>query len=426
MLDAQIGSLWETILDLKSDKAAIAFSGGGDSTALLHMLRDHPCVSHAFIIDHNLRTESAKETEMAAESARELGYQVIRHKWRHTENKSAPKTGIQVKARDYRYAAMGAMCREQGVTHLLTGHTEDDQAETLLMRKDRQTGWRGLAGMKSKAYGPLWPSLADVTLVRPLLGFSRAALRGYNREHDLTWIEDPSNNSLDFTRIRKRKILEKDAVLKANLLVTQNEMYSRLRAERQVFKQWMDDFGHLNAQGFFTLSKVPSSELLLHLLRMASGTGGPIDSARRAALCKAMKQDDFNAATLAGAWVVKQAEGFLITRDKVAVSGRGHKSGVVSQSVIVPINFPMIWDGRFRVDTPDSDVTVQPAYGVLQKLRDIPETQAIFDLPKEIRGTLPVFSKAGRIMGFGAGKWGEVHSTALSERRMNNLWLNSG
>lgn len=425
MLKAEIGSLWETILDLKSEKAAIAFSGGGDSTALLHMLRDHPHVRHAFIIDHNLRAESAKETLLAAEYARKLGYHVITRKWDHADDESAPKTGIQVKARDYRYAAMGAMCREEGITHLLTGHTADDQAETLLMRLDRQTGWRGLAGMKAHAYGPLWPSLAEVTLVRPLLNVSRSALRDYNKEHNLTWVEDPSNNSLDFTRIRKRKKLTKDAVLKANLLETQDEMYRRQMVERQDFKNWMEEFGRLDAQGFFILSKVPPSELLLHILRMAAGTGGPIDSARREALCEAMAQNDFKAATLAGAWIVKQKQGFLITRDKVAVSGRGQKDGEVSGPVLASLHYPTIWDGRFRIDTSDTDVTVQPAYGLLQKLREVPETKALFDLPQEVRGTLPVFIKQERIIGFGAGKWESVHSVALSEHRLNNFWLHS-
>jgi len=186
--------------------AAIAFSGGGDSTSLLHACRDNELITHAFIIDHALRPGSDLEVMEAADFARSLGYKVRTQRWSHEGVSSA----IQVKARKYRYAAMGEMCREENLEHLITAHTEDDQAETLLMRIDRQTGWRGLAGMADAAYAPLWPALAGVTLHRPWLGMSRADIRAYNRAHNLTYIDDPSNENRDFTRVRARQALAAD------------------------------------------------------------------------------------------------------------------------------------------------------------------------------------------------------------------------
>ena len=136
-----------------SAPAAIAYSGGGDSTALLHAFRGNPAVTHAFIIDHALREGSAEEVAAAAAYARSLGYQVKTQRWAH----GGLSTGLQVKARAYRYQVMGEFCRVEQLPNLITAHTQDDQAETLLMRLDRQTGWRGLAGMPRAAYGPLWP-----------------------------------------------------------------------------------------------------------------------------------------------------------------------------------------------------------------------------------------------------------------------------
>ena len=186
--------------------AAIAFSGGGDSTALLHACRDNPAVTHAFIIDHALRDGSDEEVAQSAQFARSLGYQVQTQRWSHDGISSA----IQVKAREYRYAAMGDMCRQAGIKHLITAHTQDDQAETLLMRIDRKTGWRGLAGMPSLAYAPLWPALAGVTLHRPWLGVSRDDIRTYNAQNSLSYIDDPSNENTDFTRVRARQALSVD------------------------------------------------------------------------------------------------------------------------------------------------------------------------------------------------------------------------
>jgi len=97
----------ESPLSNLTEPAAIAFSGGGDSTALLHACAAHPFITHAFIIDHALRAGSAAEVERSAEFARSLGYQVRTERWTH----EGVISGIQVKARQYRYAAMGQMCR---------------------------------------------------------------------------------------------------------------------------------------------------------------------------------------------------------------------------------------------------------------------------------------------------------------------------
>ena len=180
---------------------AIAYSGGGDSTALIYALRLYdPLV---LIVDHGLRAGSEAEAQKAAAFARGLNLTARVLTWSH----EGISSGIQEKAREARYKMLGDACREVGIIYLLTGHTKDDQAETLLMRYDRGTDWRGAAGMSAQIYAPLWPALVDVTLVRPLLNASRSALREYNRQHGLTWIEDPSNENPDFERIRARQYL---------------------------------------------------------------------------------------------------------------------------------------------------------------------------------------------------------------------------
>lgn len=400
--------------------SAIAFSGGGDSTALLHACRDNLAVSHAFIIDHALRPASAVEVKQAANFARSLGYQVRTRRWSHAGVSSA----IQVKARKYRYAAMGEMCREENLEHLITAHTEDDQAETLLMRIDRQTGWRGLAGMPDAAYAPLWPALAGVTLHRPWLNVSRSDIRAYNRAHDLDYVDDPSNENRDFTRVRARQALSADKDLRQDLLVQQRSARMRLNQERKDLNVWLERFAHINRHGFIELTDVPPAELMLHILNVVSGQGGPIDAAKRARLCAAMAGPNFKAATLAGAWIVKlpRANGhaFVCIRDNVAIKGR---HDVPKMPPLTLKKEPLtLWDGRFFCRAKTDDIHIEVAQGHLQNLRQLTEFKSLFELPAEVRPTLPIFFKDGKAVGFGACETEYVSSVASSALRLQALF----
>lgn len=400
------------------EPAAIAFSGGGDSTALLHACAPHPYITHAFIIDHALRVGSAVEVKNAAEFARSLGYQVQTRRWTH----DGVTSGIQVKAREYRYAAMGRMCRGAGIKHLITAHTTDDQAETLLMRLDRQTGWRGLAGMRETAFAPLWPALMGVTLHRPWLDVSRADLRAYNADEDLAYIDDPSNENRDFTRVRARQALRVDQNLRRDLLEQQKTALDRLIAERRAEAEWLSHFTKISPHGFVETSSVPSPELLLHLLNAVSGGGGPIDAAKRARLGKAMSESDFSATTLAGAWVVRTSHGFLFTRDMVAVKGRrGSRERGKLLSAQVEAGESDLWDGRFLVQAKAHNLSVNPAQGQLATLSDVAETKAIFECPVEARGCLPIYSVGQRPLGFGALKTLNLTAEAVSAQRLQHL-----
>jgi len=102
---------------------------------------------------------------------------------------------------------MGNKCREEGIKYLLTAHNFEDNVETLLMRYDRKTDWRGAAGMSSITYAPVWPELSLVSIVRPLLSVSRKLLRDYNISNNIIWSEDPSNKDIRYGRIKARNYL---------------------------------------------------------------------------------------------------------------------------------------------------------------------------------------------------------------------------
>lgn len=220
---------------------SVAFSGGGDSTALLFIvcawakLRARPVF--ALIVDHGLRTGSNEEARLAAKRAQAMGAKAKILRWEGVK----PDTGIQEKARHARYELLGEACRQSGSVQLLLGHTRDDQAETLFMRAQKQSGWRGFAGMRSRRLAPIWPELYGVEIVRPLLDVSREELRRFNVENSLEFIDDPSNENHKFARIRARTALAKMPETKDQFLCTATHAQKCLSEEKNKIKTFLGE-----------------------------------------------------------------------------------------------------------------------------------------------------------------------------------------
>ena len=170
----------------------IAFSGGLDSTVLLHLLASLantetlPPLS-AIHIHHGLQAAADAWPDHCQAVCDELGVplQVMR-----VQVQSG--ASLERAARDARYRVFTEVTGAGQV--MLTGQHRDDQAETLLFRLLRGAGVRGLAGM------PVHRPLAQGHLLRPLLDVSRAELHTYAQQHHLQWIEDPSNVDCRFSR----------------------------------------------------------------------------------------------------------------------------------------------------------------------------------------------------------------------------------
>ncbi|MBR9862276.1 MAG: tRNA lysidine(34) synthetase TilS [Rhodobacteraceae bacterium] len=179
----------------------VAVSGGGDSLALLVLMVDWADQAgrniSAVTVDHGLRDGSDAEALSVAQLCAGHGIPHETLVWQdHPE-----RGNLQDNARQARQRLIADWARRKGITAVATGHTKDDQAETLLLRLKRGSGVDGLSGILPQRMkdGVLW--------VRPVLELRREALREVLQERHLGWVEDPSNEDIRFDRVKMRNAL---------------------------------------------------------------------------------------------------------------------------------------------------------------------------------------------------------------------------
>lgn len=187
---------------------AVAVSGGGDSIALMHLLRDWAKKSRVVLpvvltVDHGLQPRSKANARRVLRWARALGLKAHLLSW----GGDKPKSDIEAEAREARYRLMGEWCRKHGIATLYAGHTQNDQAETFLLRLARGSGLDGLAAMRAVSFYPV-AGFEELRLARPLIDFDRDVLRAHLSARAQEWIEDPMNADPRFSRVRIREALK--------------------------------------------------------------------------------------------------------------------------------------------------------------------------------------------------------------------------
>jgi tRNA(Ile)-lysidine synthase len=264
----------------------LAISGGPDSTALLWVAarwrKKSKTKLTAVTVDHGLRKEAKREAAAVAKLAKKLGVPHRIVKWTGAK----PKSGIQQAARKARYALLVAAAKKAGASHIVTAHTLDDQAETVLMRMARGSGIGGLGGMARKS------RLDDLTLLRPFLDVPKSRLIATCKAAKLAYADDPSNIDPKFTRARLRPLM---AVLAAEGLDARRlaSLARRLRRAdaaieavvERALAQWPDTGGAtiLPAEGFASLP----AEVALRVLGRAvarHASEGPVELGKLEAL----------------------------------------------------------------------------------------------------------------------------------------------
>ena len=344
-------------------KTALAVSGGSDSTALMVLFADwlrqggqNAGLHTVLTVDHGLRPDSAAEACAVAAAAAALGFRHATLAW----DGAKPQTGIQAAARTARYRLIADYMRANDIPLLLTGHTRDDQAETLLMRLARGSGLDGLAGMAPRlSFSDLGigdPASDGPEIVRPLLEVSKARLRRTLEERGIAWIEDPSNQSPEFERPRLRAA---SAALHALGLTGAMLALSatRLARARQALDGAVDQFCGTDAGavsvdrcGYITIdrSRLQAAEeeialrVLSRVIAAAGGSGEPVPLGKLEAIAASILDTDAEPAK----WTLARA--MITANDRIVAVEREPGREPLPQ-LELQRGAQACWDGRFWV-----------------------------------------------------------------------------
>ncbi len=362
-------------------RVALAVSGGSDSMAMLVLAVDwvkaqkNPPAIVVLTVDHGLRDASIGEAGQVREWCAALGF---RHEILTWESKK-PATGIQAKARQARYDLMTAWCVQNHVPVLLTGHTADDQAETVLMRKSRTLSAASLAG--------IWPERDwnGVRIIRPLLNLRRQNLRNFLKSRNQDWIDDPSNDDVRFERVRVRQNLAGevhgfvDEARAAQTDVKRNQYLADTWCEQ---KLRIHDLGFVRFDRAAYLSLGPNlqDKVIVRLLSICGMQNG-VERAERAELATWLGLEAGTRRSLGGALFAKRRAEIIVGREPGRISK-------IPQ--VIPESGEVIWDGRFRVSGPVGAVVTAGGTKPRQK-----------DIPAFIQAGLPTVRRDGLILDVG-------------------------
>jgi len=376
-------------LDLASRKVVIAaVSGGSDSLALMFLLKDRLNRSApdtrlvAVTVNHRLRSGSAAEAAAVGRLCASLRIEHRSLAW----SGGKPSSGLPAAAREARHDMLAEAARREGTDLVLTAHTADDQAETVLMRQARDEG-RGLAGIS-----PATLFCRSVWFARPLLAVRRQALRGFLEERGVSWADDPTNEDDAYERPRIRKTLrgpDGEARVATALLIS-DEAAAERRASGKRAADLIRDHATQPAPGLTRLDRhiAEGGDAALYCLRVllavAGGTPHLPDAGRVAELMSRLAGQDSFRAVLSRCLVDARPVGVFLLRE-----GRGLPPAM-------PLADDMAWDGRFRIAGAAAGRVVMPFGPERARTACTPESACPASLARAALAAEPLIPEAPR------------------------------
>ena len=354
----------------------------------------HRIQLHVAVVDHLLRPDSGKDSLATQQwlDARGIKADILR------DSSSAPKnSGLQEKARSYRYKLLGDWMDQKNLSILLVGHNFDDQVETILLRLSRGSHWRGLTGMAASS--PLSPdgllSTPPKYILRPLLSCRRTQLRQFLNDQDWPFLNDPANDNPEFTRIWWRQHLPHFAKtgITEDSLTRLSDLAKRMDALRQARlhslcnqRLWVLPGGAVRADHGLFQDAGPDlgSELLRGLLTfLGTRTHGPRQAAVDRLYHKICFSTDHTqpAATLHGVRLITDQQGLLFLRENPAPPVKLQKLKLQK--------FPIIWDQRYCLYGDDLSLLDQWTLGAVGKGALDEKLKKQAQLPATVLKTLP-------------------------------------
>jgi tRNA(Ile)-lysidine synthase len=394
-------------------RLALAVSGGPDSVALMQTmawwaetLEAAPRLS-VLTVDHGLRAGSRQEAQQVGSLASALG---LRHAILPWEREESSVTNLQAKARAARYDLMAAYCHAQDIPALVTAHTQDDQAETFLMRLGRGSGLDGLAAIPQES---AW---AGIAIFRPLLDVPKARLVATLEQAGIPFVCDPSNADPRFERARLRQ--RSDALSALGLTPEALALSARrLRRAREALDAAARDFlakhSEVSEAGYAMLDRealaaAPQEIALRAIGQLIAAIGGgetPVQLAKLEKLMAALEADPEKAHTLGRCRLQTVSDRLGLFRE---VRGSGLPVARLRPGE------RMLWDNRFRVElgrAAPGAITVRALDE--QGLREMRERSAVISSMPPLAGkALPACFRGEVLIGLPALGRAGLHGSA--------------
>ena len=222
------------------EKFAVAVSGGSDSLALVFFTKvysiKHNLKIKYLIVDHKLRKESTLEAKKTRNVLSNFGIKSEILTWKGKK----PLSNIQSQARKKRYNLLFLRCKNLKISNLVLGHHLDDLYENFFIRMMRGSGLKGLTSLEKKT------TIDKINLIRPLLDIEKKDLEFISNHVFNFFIKDPSNENINFKRIKVRKIIDqfkRSGLEKDKLLLT----VKNLKISNNALKFYIEQNKRLNS-----------------------------------------------------------------------------------------------------------------------------------------------------------------------------------
>lgn len=293
-------------------KIWVAYSGGIDSSVLLHAVsliaKPGKHEVQAIHVNHQIHQDSHQWSQHCLDYCHALNIPI---KTVEVNVQVHKQHGVEGAARAARYAAFASALHEKDV--LLTAHHADDQVETLLLQLLRGAGPGGLSGCAAET------TFAEILLLRPLLNITRQEIEYYAKQHDLGWIEDPSNQSTQHNRnylrhhviprLQQRwpqlhKTISRSAQWQSESVTLLDEL-ARLDLSAEDVSSYKLDLAHIlplnhlrkkNALRYWIRQHqypVPSAQILEHIIKDVLLAAGDAESCVRWRDCELRKYREY-------------------------------------------------------------------------------------------------------------------------------------
>ena len=229
----------------------VAFSGGADSGALLHMITSYAQRSGAKVyaahVNHGIRGEEAdRDEEFCRKTADALGVRLFTLKADVPKLAREQKKSIETAARDVRYAFFSQIMNEHGIKTLCVAHNADDNLETIIFNIARGAGLSGVSGI------PQTRDCDGGVIVRPLLSMSKAEILEYCEANGIEYVTDSTNTDTDYTRNRIRaRILPELRAIAPGAESAAARMSDSLRADALCLDSMAEWFLSETREGYF-------------------------------------------------------------------------------------------------------------------------------------------------------------------------------